>query len=164
MEEMTNMILRKIGSTAGLLSESNQIKPRPEVTNYVQKIVSGKAKAEKAVVKQILEEILAREAISQDIKSRIESDILQCSNSLHEINSITENQYLIDKDNLRFSARKTQLDMKILDLEAEKRTEQVNAWKDISTLRRYLLFGLKNYWDAVRRAELISLKDEIEPE
>ena len=161
MNEINNMLLKKMTDNISITS-GNEVKAQPETISYVQKMVSGRVKAEKAIVKQILEEIVVRENISKDIHSKIDLDMLQCENFLHEINSITKRQYLIDKDSLRFSARKTEFDMKLLSLEAEKRAEQLSIWNDISTLRRYLLFAFKDYWNAVRREEIINLKDEIE--
>lgn len=158
MEEITNTLLKKIATKAGLASENEPPKFQFGAVNYVQKIISGRATAEKTVVKQILDEIITRDSISKDIQARIDLDIIQCANFLHEIHSITERQYLIDNDGLRFSGRRTTIDMKMLELEGEKRAEEVNAWKDMSALRRYLLFALKDYWNAVRRAELINLQ------
>lgn len=125
--------------------------------DYVGRLFSDKAKAEKAVLKQLLNEITLREGIRKDILFRIDNDICQCENFLHEIRSITAHGYFIPEESLAFGTRRTSLETKVLELEELKREEEVKAWEDLSTLRRYLLFALRDYWAAVRRKDLLVL-------
>lgn len=123
--------------------------------DYVRGLVSDKAKAEKAIVKQLLNEIVLRENIRRDSLRTIEEDLCQVENSLHEIRAIIEGSYLPMHEDLRFGSRRTTLEMKMLDLNELKRRQEVDAWKDVSTLRRYLLFSLRDYWAAARRNQLL---------
>lgn len=122
--------------------------------NYVSSLISDKTKAEKAVVKQLLNEIALRETIRRDGIGSIDEDLCRCENWLNEIRAITEGAYSL-QDDLRFGSRRTTLEMKILELNELKRRQEVDAWTDVSTLRRYLLFAFRDYWLAARRGQLL---------
>jgi len=44
----------------------------------------------------------------------------------------------------------------VLDLEKEKRKEYVECWRDVMFLKKYLLSTLKDYWDVVKRRDVLS--------
>jgi len=129
---------------------------RADAGSFVGRLFSDKAKAEKAVIKQLLNEISLREDLRKDIHVRIDTDICQCENLLHEIRTITEKKYFVPEESIAFGSRRTTLETKVLELEGCKREEDIESWRDLSTLRRYLLFALKDYWAAVRRRELLA--------
>ena len=122
----------------------------------VSALFQDKVKAEKAIVRQLLNEIAIRDTIRQKAQHKVDEEILQCENWINEIRAIREYSYAPEpEESLLFGSRRTSLESKILDLEGEKRAEESSAWKDISTLRRYLLFALRDYWAAARRGELL---------
>mgnify|MGYP001575730727 CR=1 FL=1 len=130
--------------------------------SYVQSLISDKTKAEKAVAKQLLNEIGLREKIRRDSIRSIDEDICQSENLLNEIRAITEAPYFPAIDDLRFGSRRTTLEMKLLELNELKRRQEVEAWKDESTLRRYLLFAFRDYWIAARRSQLLRFGGNLE--
>ena len=104
----------------------------------------------------VLNEIEIRDTIRQKAHHKVDEEICQCENWLNEIRAIRGHSYVPEPEmSLLFGSRRTSLESKILDLEGEKRAEESSAWKDISTLRRYLLFALRDYWAAARRGELL---------
>ena len=123
---------------------------------FVSRFFSDRTKAEKTIVKQILGEITIREAIQRAAVEGIEADILQCENWLLGIRSLTEGKYLAPEESLEFGTRRTTLEMKLLDLHELKRMTGTDAWNDLSTLRRYLLFAFRDYWTAARRSQLLN--------
>jgi len=127
---------------------------------FVKSLFGDKVKAEKAILKQMLNEISLRESLHKDIVARIDDDILKCENFLLEISSMTDGKYFVPEESIRFGTRRTGLEMKVFDLESAKREEDLQAWQDLSTLRRYLLFALKDYWAAARRSELLGWNGE----
>jgi len=129
---------------------------------YVGLMFSDKAKAEKAVIKQLLNEITLRENIHKDLLSRIDEDICQCKTFLHQIEAVTAGNELFSDASLAFGGRRTTFEAKVMDLERMKRDEELMAWRDLALLRRYLLFALKDYWAAARRRGLLSLGKENE--
>lgn len=129
---------------------------RTALQDRVSALFQDKVKAEKAIVRQLLNEIVIRDTIRKDAQHKVDEEICQCENWLNEIRAIREHSYVPDPEmSLLFGSRRTSLESKILDLEVEKRAEESSAWKDISTLRRYLLFALRDYWAAARRGELL---------
>lgn len=143
----------------------------PEPTSYskdstlsINRFFSDRAKAEKSIVKQILGEITLREGIRRAALDGIEADILECENWLLGIRSLTEGKYLAPEESLEFGTRRTTLEMKLLDLHELKRSTGAEAWKDLSTLRRYLLFAFRDYWAATRRSQLLDFSPQQEDE
>lgn len=137
-------------------SWSQPSSPSPSYSQSINRFFSDRAKAEKSIVRQILGEITLREGIRRVAVDGIEADILQCENWLLEIRSLTGGKYLPPEESLQFGSRRTTLEIKLLDLNETKRTAETDAWKDISTLRRYLLFAFRDYWTAARRSQLLN--------
>ena len=125
-------------------------------------LFQDKVKAEKSIIRQLLNEISIRENIRNEAHRKVDEDICQCANWLIEIQAIRGYSYVPEPEtSLLFGSRRTSLESKILDLEGEKRAEESSAWKDISTLRRYLLFALRDYWGAARRGELLRWGEDV---
>jgi len=119
-------------------------------------IFGDRVKAEKAIMRQILREINQREDIHLRAIRDLDERLLQCENWLGEIKAIREGSYVPGpEDSLLFGPRRTALEQKILDLKSERRAEESEAWRDLSTLRRYLLFSFKDFHSASRRSELL---------
>lgn len=128
----------------------------------VAALFQDRVKAEKSIVRQLLNEIVIRDDIRKDAVQHMDEEICQCGNWLNEIQAIREHSYIPDpEDSLWFGSRRTALEEKILGLESEKRAEESSAWRDLSTLRRYLLFALRDYWAAARRGELLRWGQDV---
>ena len=44
----------------------------------------------------------------------------------------------------------------ILELEKEKRKEYLECWRDLMFLKKYLLSAFKEYWDLIKKREVLS--------
>ncbi|MFC1678732.1 hypothetical protein ACFL2T_00735 [Elusimicrobiota bacterium] len=136
-----------------------------QAQDYVRLLFSDRPKAEKSIVRQLLNEIVLREKIRDESFHGIDQDICECGTWLNEIRAIREKSYVpVPEESLIFGARRTTLELRVLELEGERRKEEVDSWRDLSTLRRYLLFALRDYWSAARRKQLLLLGEATENE
>lgn len=127
----------------------------------VKSLFSDRTKAEKGIVKQLLSEIVSREQIRQGALGQIEEEICQCETWLHDIRAVADQEkYLPPEEGMRFHERRTKLDLKVLELQERQREAELSAWQDLSTLRRYLLFGLRDYWSAARRSQVLGFGED----
>ena len=112
------------------------------VSNIAEKIFTDRTKSLKSTVKELLSEIERRENLSNDIKTRIDDDRSRCADYLHEAKFWTGNY---NPDN-NFLKRKTNLEKQMFSFEEQKRTEDLNCWKDLMFIRKYLMSALQDYW------------------
>jgi len=49
-----------------------------------------------------------------------------------------------------------QLENNVLELEKEKRKEYLECWRDLMFLKKYLLSSLKDYWDLIKKRDVLS--------
>ena len=148
----------KGGDLEEAIANLEQSATKTDWKGCVQRLFSDKTKAEKAIVRQLLSEIVAREQIKKEAFGQIEEEICQCETWLHDIRAAADQEkYLPPEEGMRFHARRTQVDFKILELQEKKREAGLSAWQDLSTLRRYLLFAFRDYWSAARRNQVLGL-------
>ena len=50
---------------------------------------------------------------------------------------------------------KLQFENNLLSLREEKRKEHLECWKDLMFLKKYLMTALREYWDLVKRREVL---------
>jgi len=118
-----------------------------EDEEFIDKIFSDEKKILKATVREILNDINMRQEISKRIFLRTDIDIGNCHIKL----DLCKRPYLVEKD----PKLTAQLESKVLELEQEKRKEQVEFWKDIMFLKKYLMSALQDYWLAFRRTQIL---------
>jgi hypothetical protein len=53
------------------------------------------------------------------------------------------------------SKSKSQIEANVLELEKEKRKEQLECWRDLMFLKKYLMHSLKDYWELVKKREVL---------
>ena len=51
---------------------------------------------------------------------------------------------------------KMEFENNILELEKEKRKEYLECWRDLMFLKKYLLAAFKEYWDLIKKREVLS--------
>ncbi len=157
---MENQIILNQYTIGNLEATLSEIPPSKISSKSLPEILfSSKAKTLKATVKQLLDEIELRKTLHADLINRINYDSRQCGNLLEEITLLTRNNYLIERA-VDFSSRRTQIEVQIIDLEKEKRQEDLVFWKDIATLKKYLMIALADYWDIARKNKLLNLENE----
>ncbi len=57
---------------------------------------------------------------------------------------------------MELQKQQQQIEDNVLELEREKRKEYLECWKDLMFLKKYLMMALKQYWDLVKRQEILS--------
>ena len=121
--------------------------------NSLENIFSDKTKTLKATVKALLEEIENRKSLNQNLTDKIEEGISINTIEIENINHLKV-QYNFDMFQ-EMNKRKLKLEDRAHKLEEEKRREQVESWRDIMFLKKYLLSALREYWDVVKRREVL---------
>jgi len=132
--------------------------PIPERT-IMDKVFSDKNKTLKATIKALFNEILSRERLSCGLLSKIDSDICKTDSYLEQIKTLTRRQYLPELE-IAFSRRKTQLEHQVIELEKEKRQEYVACWRDLISLKKYLLSALKDYWNGSNKSTFLKIEND----
>lgn len=140
------------------IADMEHAPPKTDWKGCVQRLFSDRTKAEKSIVKQLLSEIVSREQIKTGALGQIEDEICQCETWLHDIRAVADQErYLPPEEGMRFHERRTKMELKVLELQEKQREAELSAWQDLSTLRRYLLFSLRDYWSAARRSQVLGL-------
>lgn len=126
---------------------------QPEQENIsINTILRDKTKTLKSTVKELLNEIELRKNLGNQILKQIDYDIIRTHNYLEQVKFFTERSYTPDTN---WSKRRTSLESQMFDLEKEKRAEELNSWKDLMTLRKYLMVSLSEYWLAFRKNQFL---------
>jgi hypothetical protein len=125
-----------------------------EGRSVLERVFSDKRKTLKATVKALLDEIKLRETLDTHLVTKIDDEICRLHTNQMQLDNLTPN-YLSDfeKD---IAKRKSQLENNVLELEKEKRTEYLECWRDLMFLKKYLHASLKDYWDLVKKSEVLS--------
>jgi hypothetical protein len=53
------------------------------------------------------------------------------------------------------SEAKDKIKSNVLELEREKRKEQLECWRDLMFLKKYLMVSLKDYWELERKRGML---------
>jgi len=111
-------------------------------------IVLGKINDIKKGIDEIEAEIKERRDIDQKSLFDIQNEILEVKNRILEVEQITGS-----KSNA--SPIVEEMQKEILTLDAEKRHEAVDLWRDLTALRREIRLYMKELNDLLRRANII---------
>ena len=120
----------------------------------LERIFSDKSKTSKAAVKALLDEIKLRESLNSHLLNRIDEGICRQHTLLAQLENLKVH-YIWDQFT-DMSKIKMQLENNALELEKEKRKEYLECWRDLMLLKQYLLTAFKEYWDLVKKRELLS--------
>lgn len=147
------------GQGSGFYSElqfgeqsSPPVRPQPK-EGPLERLFSGKRKTLKATVVALLEEIKNREDLRSRQVARIEEEIGSRNCYLDHLKSL--NLFYLREVWIEINKVKDRLDEDILELEREKRKEHLESWRDLMFLKKYLLSALREYWDLVKRLEML---------
>lgn len=122
-------------------------------SGLLENLITDKTKSLKATVKALLSEINNREKLNRYLLNSLEEDICRLNSgilNLKNINTYYQFDKFLDVDKIKQKTEKN-----VLTLESEKRKEHIECWKDLMFLKKYLMSALKEYWDAVKRRELL---------
>lgn len=129
--------------------------------SFLETVLADRKTSLRAGVKALFNEIQGREQLNATMIREIRGRILDTYTNLHEIRDLTSRTYSLDLA-LQLSRRKTQLEDRLLNLEATKRQEYVNCWEALTKLRRYLMTSLKDYWEFARKTAHLGYGDDVE--
>ena len=120
----------------------------------LERVFSDKSKTLKATVKALLNEIELRERLNSHLLYKIDDEICEQHTDLMQLENLKVH-YIFDRF-MEVKNKKNQLEDNVLELEKEKRKEYVECFRDLMFLKKYLLTSLKDYWDLVKKRDLLS--------
>lgn len=134
-----------------------KIKPEKE-DGLVEKVFATKSKTLQSTIRALLDEIELREKLDIHLLDKINQDICWQRTQFEQIDKL-QIHYVIDwfKD---VSKVKMQFENNILALEKEKREEYLECWRDLMELKKYLLIALKDFWEFVKKIDLLEVNIE----
>ncbi len=119
----------------------------------LEKVFSDKSKTLKATVKALLEEIKLRETLDSHLINKIDDEICRQNTKLMPLKKLKAH-YSFDLYK-EINNLKMQMEDNVLELEKEKRKEYLECWRDLMFLKKYLLVALKEYWDLIKKREVL---------
>jgi len=119
-------------------------------------LLSDKSKTLKSTIKALLNEIELREDLDMHLLSKISEDLCEQNTNLDHLKNMKV-QYSFELwENVNKS--RIQIENQLLELEKEKRKEYLECWRDLMFLKKYLLSALREYWDLVKRRDMLEEK------
>jgi len=116
-------------------------------------LISDKAKSLKSTVNELLDEIEQRKGLDYKFLKKIDDTICKENTVLMNLEK-HQNQYEFEK-RMEIKKLEKKFDDSVLDLEKEKREEDLECWRDLMSLKRYLMSAFRDYWDFVRKREML---------
>ena len=128
--------------------------PEPKRKNsLLEDMFSDKARTLKASVNALLEEIQLREDLNTSHFGKIDGEVRRLHTELMNLANIGDcypGDLTSDVDEA-----KVKIKADVLELEKERRSEGLECWRDLMFLKKYLMGSLKDYWELVRRREVL---------
>jgi hypothetical protein len=126
--------------------------PRQKIS-ILEDMFSDKARTLKASVNALLEEIQLREDLNVSHFGKIDGEVRRLHSELMNLENISD---CYPGDLTRdLSEAKVKIKANVLELEREKRSEDLECWRDLMFLKKYLMGSLKEYWELVRRRGML---------
>ena len=119
----------------------------------LEDMFSDKAKTLKASVNALLEEIQLREDLNAFHFKKMNDEICRQHTELMQLENIRDS-YPFDLTG-DLDEAKARIKTNVLELEREKRQEGLECWRDLMFLKKYLMRSLKDYWELVRKREVL---------
>lgn len=127
----------------------------------LEKLLFGKLRMLKATVNALLEEIEHRESLHSSLVQEIREEVFRQRDQLGRLRR-TLSDYTIESLRDR-KGLEIKIESSVNELEGEKRKENLEVWRDLMFLKKYLMSALREYWDAVRRREILCLDQNENP-
>ena len=122
-----------------------------ECTDEIEQIFSDKVKLSKGSVIQVISQIKERELIKKRSTRMIDYSIDKCRTKILGVNGFYTGNFVYGEDKTI-----NDLEKEVLKLEKEKRDAETSCWRDLSQLRKDLLFIMSEYKTNARKKELIA--------
>lgn len=136
-------------SLEDIVSQSNS----KNKSGPLEDMLSDKVKSLKASVVALLEEIKLREDLNTSHLNKMNDEILNQHNELMHLENVKDCypfDLVRDADEARVKIKDN-----VLELERELRSEGLECWRDLMFLKKYLMGSLKDYWELVRRRQVL---------
>ena len=119
----------------------------------LETVFSDKSTTLKAAVKALLNEIELRENLNLHLLNKIDDEICKKNTQLIPLKKLKAHySFELYKE---INDLKMHLEDNVLELEKEKRKEYLECWRDLMSLKKYLLIALKDYWDLIKRRKVL---------
>ena len=139
----------------GKTLEGITLEPIPEKgQGIIERVFSDRTKTLKSGVKALLQEIELRESLDSHFIKKIDEEICRQHTEIMQLDNI-KTQYALPELSKEIGKKRLQFESNVLELEKEKREEYLECWRDLMFLKKYLLRSLKDYWDLVKRREVL---------
>ncbi len=151
--EDLNILLKSQPELKKILSNIILTKPHRKNESALETLLADKGKTLKATVKALLAEINLRENLDENLITEIDNEV-----STHRSQIFHLQDLRVHYDFERFMVVKNlivKLENQVLELDKEKRQEHLESWRDLMFLKKYLMSALKDYWNLVRKRELL---------
>jgi len=141
----------KLKPDAALLKEALNPYPNLSASTVADQVFGAQARQQKINLKHLANILYERASLHAKHLREIDRRLMQC----HEKLSILKMHFPID-------AGRTQqnLERLILQLEQERRTEEINFWKDTTEIRQNLFEDAAEYGATKRRKHMLSAVEE----
>lgn len=140
------MILLRNGPLFQTMPESHK---DGDVMSIFGKLVSQDLETLKEWIEEVSQEIDSRRELKRELVSKL-SDGAEKVHSL-----INEIEHWAPGYKPSVNGRRTNLEKECLSLKKEERVQELNAWRDISILKRQLRELVKEYREALRRRDMV---------
>jgi len=129
-------------------------KAEPEKDEGIlEKVFSDKSKTLKATVKALLNEIELRENLNLHLLNIIDDETCRQNTQLIPLKRLRAHySFELYKE---INDLKVHIEDNVLELDKEKRKEYLECWRDLMFLKKYLLVALKDYWDLIKKREVL---------
>ena len=122
----------------------------PTGQDVFQVMVAEKIKDIRKAIDEIEAEIKERKDIDAKVLAEIQRDLLEVRNRMLEVEQFSG----AVEGNTPFP-RIDVLEKEFVELEGQKRFEEVSCWRDLTSLRKEIRFYMKELNDILRKAKLV---------
>ena len=120
-----------------------------DVMDTFRRLVSQDTDGLREWIDQVSQEIESREQLKHKLISKVRNGVENARSLVDEI------QHWEPGYKPSVNGRRTNLEKECLALRREERLQELNAWRDVSVLKRQLRELLKEYKEAIRRKDML---------
>ena len=120
-----------------------------DVMSIFGKLVSQDIGTLKEWIEEVSQEIESRRELRHRLVSKLSDGVEKVQSLINEI------EHWEPGYKPSVNGRRTNLEVECLSLKKEERLQELNAWRDISMLKRQLRELLKEYREALRRKDML---------
>jgi len=120
-----------------------------DVMSVFGKLVSRDIETLKEWIEEVCQEIESRRELRHKLVSKLSDGVEKVHSLINEI------EHWEPGYKSSVNGRRTNLEVECLSLKKEERLQELNAWRDISILKRQLRELVKEYKEALRRKDMV---------